>query len=79
MSPTPDRIASIINANAPTHASEVTNLLGMAQYISHFTTNFSESVAPLRRLPNQDVKFRGGVERTSKSIRESQKQMSPIL
>ena len=58
MSPTPDRIAAIINADAPTNASEVRSLLGMAQYISHFIPNFSNIVAPLRRLTHQDAKFR---------------------
>lgn len=60
MRPTPEKIAAIVNADAPSSASEVRSLLGMAQYISHFVANFSDIVAPLRRLTHQDAKFKWG-------------------
>jgi len=66
MGPMPDKVAAIVHADAPTTSSEVRSLLGMAQYISHFVPNFSDVVAPLRKLTHQDVKFKwGGKEQRS--------------
>ena len=67
MCPTPDKVAAIVNADAPTTASEVRSLLGMAQYVSHFIANFSDIVAPMRKLTHQDVKFEWG-EKEQKSF-----------
>ena len=56
--PTPEKVAAMVNADAPKNASEVRSLLGMAQYVSHFVANFSSIVAPLRQLTHQNERFR---------------------
>ena len=50
--------SAIIAAGPPQNVSELRSLLGMAQYVSRFVPNFSDIVAPLRRLTHKDVKWR---------------------
>ena len=58
--PTEERKKTIMEVDAPKTASEVRSLLGMAQYISHFIRNFSDTVAPLRKLTQKKTAFKWG-------------------
>jgi hypothetical protein len=60
MSPTPSKVSAIVEASAPTNASEVRSFLGMAQYLSHFIASYSDIVASLFKLTHKDCKFPWG-------------------
>ena len=51
----PHKIEAIKNAAAPSNASEVRSLLGMAQYVAKSIPIFASITAPLRALTRQDV------------------------
>ena len=54
----PQKIDAIKNMRPPSNASEVKSLLGMAQYVSRFITNYAAITAPLRALTHQNSKWK---------------------
>ena len=55
--PDPKKISAFNNTTTPTTAGEVRSLLGMANYSSHFISNFATITEPLRRLTHKEAKF----------------------
>jgi hypothetical protein len=52
------KFAALKHAKAPTSASEVRSLLGLASYSSRFITDYATTVAPLRELTQKNVPWR---------------------
>jgi len=51
------KVTAIQEANRPQNVAELRSLLGMAQYLSRFVKNYSDVVAPLRKLTHQSVEW----------------------
>ena len=60
--PDPKKISAFNNTTTPTTVGEVRSLLGMANYSSHFISNFATITEPLRRLTHKEAKFIWGKE-----------------
>ena len=57
ISPDPDKITAIKNAQAPRSVNELRSFLGLCTYVSRFIDSFSEKTTVLRELLKQNVKF----------------------
>ena len=55
--PDPKKISAFKNTTTPTTVGEVRSLLGMANYSSHFISNFATITEPLQRLTHKEAKF----------------------
>ena len=55
--PDPNKIAAFVNSAQPQTASEVRNLLGMANYSAQFIKDFATITEPLRKLTCKDTPF----------------------
>lgn len=49
------KVSSLLNASAPSNASEARSFLGMAQYLSRYIQDFATITAPIRRLTHHDA------------------------
>ena len=58
ISPDPQKVEAIKNAQTPTTTSGVRSFLGMATYCAKFIPNFSDTSEPLRELTKKDAQFR---------------------
>ena len=56
------KISAFNNTTTPTTVGEVRSLLGMANYSSHFISNFATITQPSRRLTHKEAKFIWGKE-----------------
>ena len=63
VSPDPQKVEALKNATPPQTASEISSLLGMAQYSSRFIPNLATITQPLRELTRKGVKFQWTQER----------------
>ena len=54
------KVADLEQASRPQNCSEVRSLLGMSQYLARFVPGYTDTVAPLRLLTHNDVKWRWG-------------------
>ena len=60
--PDPKKISAFNNTTTLTTVGEVRSLIGMANYSSHFISNFATITEPLRRLTHKEAKFIWGKE-----------------
>ena len=58
MSPGPDKVEAIKQADPPTSVSDVRGLLGMTNYVSCFICNYADIVTALRDLTHKGVEFK---------------------
>ena len=49
------KVSSLLNASAPSSASEARSFLGMAQYLSRYIPDFATITAPIRHLTHHSV------------------------
>ena len=57
MSPSPDKVQALHDAQPPASAAEVRSFLGMANFSAHFIRNYSALTTPLRLLTRKNVTF----------------------
>ena len=57
MSPSPDKVQALHDAQSPASAAEVHSFLGMANFSAHFIPNYSALTTPLRLLTRKNATF----------------------
>ena len=62
VTPSEEKIAAVVNAQAPKNASEVRSFIQLLQYSSKFIPNFSQVAEPLRKLLRKGQAFVWGIE-----------------
>ena len=60
ISPDPEKVQSLKNAQAPSNQQELRSFIGMYTYFSRFIVNYSSKTAPLRLLLKNNAKFTWG-------------------
>eukprot|EP00795_Rhopilema_esculentum_P016076 gene16076-7425_t len=73
MSPSPDKVQALHDAQPPASAAEVRSFLGMANFSAHFIRNYSALTTPLRLLTRKNVTFNWTNDRQNafQSIKEA--------
>lgn len=62
VAPSEEKVAAVVNAQAPKNASEVRSFVQLVQYSSKFIPNFSQVAEPLRKLLRKGQPFVWGTE-----------------
>ena len=62
VAPSEEKIAAVVNAQAPKNVSEVRSFVQLVQYSSKFIPNFSQAAEPLRKLLRKGQPFVWGTE-----------------
>ena len=57
VTPSEEKIAAVVNAQAPKNASEVRSFVQLVQYSSEFIPNFSQVAEPLKKLLRKGQAF----------------------
>ncbi|XP_065067008.1 uncharacterized protein K02A2.6-like [Rhopilema esculentum] len=73
MSPSPDKVQALHDAQPPASAAEVRSFLGMANFSAHFIRNYSALTTPLRLLTRKNVTFNwtNDCQKAFQSIKEA--------
>ena len=53
----PEKVEAVMNWERPKSIFEIQNFLGLAGYYKRFIEDFSQLVAPMTRVPRNEVKF----------------------
>lgn len=77
ISPSEEKVASVLNTRAPETVAEVRSFLGLVQYSAKFLPDLAQVAEPLRRLTRKNVEFIWGPEQ-EKSFKELKDLMTRV-